>query len=246
MAASPRPKVSRLIARDRRVTLPSDSDATLAGRALAAIGELAVEAGEQPRVLAGGELGAGGDPRGIARRTRTVDRERRTRQRDEGSVDRAIGMEFMHPRQPCVWRQHHSIGKSEPSIELSAQESRQGGYVARAEGQTERACGAGRHRIRFAEAVLPELGKLHGGKRCDGKPAPSLLGAHFHAPAEKIAAEVSRRRLGWPDAHDAARLAVAERAEGERARRIERAPGLDPVAAEVRPFEMPAGDAIAH
>src|ERR1700738_2467968 len=55
----------------------------------------------------------------------------------------------------------------------------------------------------------------------------------------------SGRRLGRPDANNAARLAVAERAESERTRRIERAPGLDAVAAQVRPFEMAAGDAVA-
>jgi hypothetical protein len=30
----------------------------------------------------------------------------------------------VHPRQPRVRRQHHSIGKSEPGIELNAHECR--------------------------------------------------------------------------------------------------------------------------
>jgi hypothetical protein len=92
---------------------------------------------------------------------------------------------------------------------------------------------------------LPKLGELHGGKGSDREPAIDLFGAHFHTPAEKVAAEIARRRLGWPDADDAARFAVAEGAEIQRPGCVERAPGLDPIAAEMRPFEIAAGDAIA-
>src|SRR5262249_4480806 len=68
----------------------------------------------------------------------------------------------------------------------------------------------------------------------------------LQAPAQEIAAEAAIRRLCRADADDAARLAVAERAEAERARRIEVAPRLHRIAAEMRPLEVAAGDAIAH
>jgi hypothetical protein len=173
------------------------------------------------------------------------DRERSTGQRDEGGIDRASGIELVHPRQPRVRRQHHSIAESQTGIELSTHEGRQRGHADRAVSQAERARGAGRHRVRLGEAVLPQFGELHGRKRRDREPAENLLCAHFHAAAEEIAAEAARRRLGRADARNAARLAVAERAEAQRPRRIERTPRLDAVAAEVRPLEMAAGDAVA-
>src|SRR5947199_277278 len=110
-----------------------------------------------------------------------------------------------------------------------------------AEAQAERVDGAGRQRVRFGKAVLPKLRNLHGRKRRDREPAVDLLCAHFHAPAQEIAAEVARRRLGRADADDAARCAVAERGKAERPRRIDRTPRLDAVAAEVRRVEMAAG-----
>src|SRR5262249_45664075 len=51
--------------------LPSDPGPALSGIALAAVGKLAVEAGEQPAIAADGELGAGVDARGIARGARS-------------------------------------------------------------------------------------------------------------------------------------------------------------------------------
>lgn len=109
----------------------------------------------------------------------------------------------------------------------------------------ERVCGADGHRVRFGEAVLPKLRNLHGRKRRDREPAEYLLGAHLKPPAQEIAAEATRRRLGRADADDAAHRIVAERAEAQRPCRIERPPRLDSVAAEVRPLEMAAGDAVA-
>src|SRR5262245_44878097 len=227
------------------VTLPRYSDPAFAGITLTAVGELAIEARIQPGVWSDGELGAGVDARGVARGARTIDRERGTGQRDEGGIDRASGIELVHPRQPRVRRQRHSIGKSEPGIELSAQEGRKRGHADRAVGQAERARGAERHWIRLGEAVLPQFGELHGRKRRDREAAEHLLCAHFHAAAEEIAAEAARRRLGRANAGNAARLAVAERAEAQRASRIDGAPRFHPVAAEVRPLEMAAGDAVA-
>src|SRR4030081_3551188 len=96
--------------------LPSDHDSALAGIALATIGKVAVEAGEQPGVRPDGELGAGVDAYGVARRARTIDRERRTRQRDEAGIYLAIGIELVHPRHPRVWRQRHSIGEGDASV----------------------------------------------------------------------------------------------------------------------------------
>src|SRR6516164_1668714 len=46
--------------------LPSDPDPAFAGIALAAIGKLAIEAGEQPGIPADGELGARVDACGVA------------------------------------------------------------------------------------------------------------------------------------------------------------------------------------
>ena len=115
--------------------LPSDPEAALAGIALASIGKFAVEAREHPSVRPDGELGAGVDAYGVSRRARTIDRERGAGQRDEGRVDRASGIELVHPRQPRVRRQHHSIGKSDPGIELSAHECRQRGHADRAVGR---------------------------------------------------------------------------------------------------------------
>jgi hypothetical protein len=92
---------------------------------------------------------------------------------------------------------------------------------------------------------LPKLRDLHGRKRRDREATEYLLRAHFHAPAQEIAAEAARRRLGRADADDAARRIVAERAEAQRPRRIEPTPRLDAVAAEVRGIEMAAGDAVA-
>src|SRR5262249_10728489 len=203
-----------------RVTLPHYSDPAFPCIALTAVGELAVEARIQPGGRPDGELGAGVDARGVARGARTIDREPGTGQRDEGSIDRASGIELVHPRQPRVRRQHHSIGKSEPGIELSAQEGRQRGYADRAVGQAERARGAGRHRVPRGEAVLPKLSDLPGRNRRAREAAEPLFCAPFHAAAEEIAAEAARRRLGRADAGNAARLAVAERAETQRPRRI--------------------------
>src|SRR5262245_30381164 len=90
-----------LLAVPRCATLPGEPDPALAGIALAPAGELAVEAGEQPGVRPDGELGAGVDAHRVARCARTIDDEGRTRQRDEGGIDRPIGMELVHPRQPC-------------------------------------------------------------------------------------------------------------------------------------------------
>lgn len=115
----------------------------------------------------------------------------------------------------------------------------------RAEGEPERVRGARRDRARFGEPVLPKLGELHGRKRSNREAAKDLLDARFHAPAQEIAAEAASRGLGRADADDVARRVVAVRAEAQRPRRIERTPGLDRVAAEVRPLEMAAGDAIA-
>src|SRR5215831_1922444 len=178
-----------------RITLPRYSDPAFPGIALTAVGELAIKARIQPGVRPDGELGAGVDARGVARGARTIDRERGTGQRDEGGIDRASGIELVHPRQPRVRRQHHSIGKSEPGIELSAQEGRQRGYADRAVGQAERARGAGRHRVRLGEAVLPKLSELHGRKRRDREAAEHLFCAHFHAAAEEIA--YFRNRDSW-------------------------------------------------
>src|SRR5215831_9179905 len=228
-----------------RVTLPRYSDPAFRGVALTAAGELAVEARIQPGVRPDGELGAGVDARGVARGARTIDRERGTGQCDEGGIDRASGIELVHPRQPRVRRQHHSIAKDETGIELSTHEGRQRGHADRTVGQAERARGAGRDRVRLGEAGLPQLGELHGRKRRDREAAEHLLCAYFHAAAEEIAAEAARRRLGRANAGNAARLAVAERAETQRARYVERTPRLDAVAAHVRPLKMAAGDAVA-
>src|SRR5262245_52271352 len=95
------------------------------------------------------------------------------------------------------------------------------------------------------KAVLPELGDLHGRKRGDREGAEHLLGAHFHAAAQEIAAEAPGRGLGRADADDAARGVVAVGAEAQRPGRIERAPRLDRIAAEMRALEMAAGDAVA-
>src|SRR5262249_57912055 len=56
--------------------LPSDPGPAPSGIAPAAVGKLAVEAGEQPCIAADGELGAGVDARGIARGARTGDAAR--------------------------------------------------------------------------------------------------------------------------------------------------------------------------
>src|SRR5262249_57043149 len=82
----------------RRATLPAEAGAGLAGIALAALGELAVEAGEQPGIGLDRELGSVVDAGGVARRARAVDGERRPRQRDEGGRDIAGGTELVHPR----------------------------------------------------------------------------------------------------------------------------------------------------
>src|SRR5215472_14173183 len=164
-----------------RVTLPRYSDPAFRGVALTAAGELAVEARIQPGVRPDGELGAGVDARGVARGARTI--------------DRASGIELVHPRQPRVRRQHHSIAESETGIELSTHEGPQRGHADRAVGQAERARGAGRHRVRLGEAVLPQFGELHGRKRRDREAAEHLLCAHFHAAAEEIA--YFRNRDSW-------------------------------------------------
>jgi hypothetical protein len=93
--------------------------------------------------------------------------------------------------------------------------------------------------------LLPKLSELHRSKWRNCEPIECLLRAHLHAPAQEIAAEAAGCRLGWANADNAPRLAVAERAESERAGRIDLAPGLDSVAAEVLALEIAAGDAIA-
>src|SRR5262249_59424821 len=85
-----------------RVTLPRYSDPAFPGIALTAVGELAIKARIQPGVRPDGELGAGVDARGVARGAPTIDPERVTGQRDEGGIDRASGIELVHPRQPRV------------------------------------------------------------------------------------------------------------------------------------------------
>src|SRR6266511_3782668 len=225
--------------------LPSEPGAALAGITLASRREFAVEAREQPGVRVDGELAAGLDARGIACRARAVDRERGVGQRDERGVDRAIRVEFVHPREPCVGRQGHAVAEDEAGIELRTQEGRQRGDAARAEAQAERVDGAGRQRARLGEAVLPELRRLHRRKRRDREPTPGLLPAHLYAAAQKIAAEAAACGLRRTDADDAARLAVAERREAQCGSRIELLPSLDRVAAEMRALEMAAGDAVA-
>jgi hypothetical protein len=96
-----RPRHALAFRLERRPTeqqLPSEPDPALAGIALAAVGKLAVEARIELGVRGDGELGAGVDARGIARRARTINRERGAGQRDEGGIDRAIGIELVHPR----------------------------------------------------------------------------------------------------------------------------------------------------
>src|SRR5262245_58284164 len=115
--------------------LPSDLGAAFAGVSLAAGGELAVEAREQPSVRRKRELGASIDARGIARRARAVDRERSRGQRDERGVDHAIRVELVHPRDPRVGRQRYAVAEDEAGVELRTQERRQRGDAARAEAQ---------------------------------------------------------------------------------------------------------------
>src|SRR5262249_60417869 len=101
--------------------------------ALSAIGKFGLSALEPRSVRSDAELTAGVDAYGVSRRARTIDRERGAWQRDEGCIDRAIGIELVHPRQPRVGRQHHSIAESEMRIELRAQECVQRCHALRAE-----------------------------------------------------------------------------------------------------------------
>src|SRR5262249_56167840 len=77
-----------------------------------------------------------------------------------------------------------------------------------------------------------------------GDPIDRLLPPRLQAPAQEIAAEAPVRRLGRPNADDAAGLGVAEGGKAERTRCVEFAPRLHRIAAEVRPLEVATGDAI--
>jgi hypothetical protein len=116
--------------------LPTNLGAALAGVSLAAGRKLAVEAREQPGIRRKRELRAGINARGIARCARAIDRERGVGQCDERGVDRAIRVELVHPREPCVGRQHHAVAESEPRVELRTQEAWQRVDAARAEAQS--------------------------------------------------------------------------------------------------------------
>jgi hypothetical protein len=118
-----RPRHALAFRLERRPTeqqLPSEPDPALAGIALAAVGKLAVEARIELGVRRDGELGAGVDARGIARRARTINRERGAGQRDEGGIDRAIGNQQRYPRlRRSTTRRRAKGGSAGPPHQLS-------------------------------------------------------------------------------------------------------------------------------
>src|SRR5262249_53567377 len=92
----------------------------------------------------------------------------------------------------------------------------------------------------------PELGDLGRREGRDGKLGEGLPRADFDSAAEQIAVEAAGGDLDWAGACDGARGVVAEGAEADGTREIERAPCLHAIGAEMRGLEMAAGDALAH
>src|SRR5580704_1195462 len=92
---------------------------------MAAVGELAVEAGEQRRISIEGNPTAGVDLQGIAPGARAVNREERTRYGHERTRNRSIGAEFAYPGRPHERRPGCAVRKGPTGVKLDAEEGRQ-------------------------------------------------------------------------------------------------------------------------
>ena len=86
-----------------RTRSPAESDPSTSRVAMPAAGKLAVEAGEQRRIFVEREPRAGIDLQCVVPRARAVNREQRTGYRHKRAGDRAVGIEFMHPRRSQEW-----------------------------------------------------------------------------------------------------------------------------------------------